>query len=234
MVYDFNEIRQGVGIAFIGLAFYFTYNDNLLGFLLSVLLASLFHRTALVFLPFYFLRHIRLKRSLLTVFLIITFCISSVTDLTAILIKIVSVIIGTSNQIFARLYNYAHSTIYGSNIFWSFSTFQRIIIFIVIYISTKYYKNKKLSNLLLLSETINIVIYLLLAHSQIIATRLSIYYRFAQCISLAGVPTVFKGKWERVFAGFLVFLYCLLMIITTIRLPLSYTLKYQSVLDAAL
>lgn len=58
----FSGYRQAIAIAAVPLQYYFTKNKNILGFLLSVLLAFTFHTTALIVLILYPIYHLRIKR----------------------------------------------------------------------------------------------------------------------------------------------------------------------------
>lgn len=58
----FTGFRQSLAIAVIPLEFYFTKKKNIIGFLLAVLLAYLFHTTAIFTLILYPIYHIRIKK----------------------------------------------------------------------------------------------------------------------------------------------------------------------------
>jgi transmembrane protein EpsG len=71
-LFSFNGARQGIAAAFVALAILFAMDKKLKLFLLFAFLSTLFHKTAIIVLPFYYLINIRF--SLLNVFLL--FCIS--------------------------------------------------------------------------------------------------------------------------------------------------------------
>lgn len=68
----FNGVRQGVAIAFVLYSYQFIKSRNLLYFCLSIILACLFHKSAILFIPFYFLYHLNLPRKL--GLLLVLFC----------------------------------------------------------------------------------------------------------------------------------------------------------------
>lgn len=59
----FTGLRQSLAIAAVPLQFYFTKKKNIIGFLLAVLLAYLFHSTAIFTLILYPVYHIRIKKT---------------------------------------------------------------------------------------------------------------------------------------------------------------------------
>lgn len=67
----FNGLRQGIAMAFIALSTPYIIRKDTFKFFLLILIASLFHKTALFIIPFYILLHLRiqLKYKLLITFL---------------------------------------------------------------------------------------------------------------------------------------------------------------------
>lgn len=57
----FNGLRQGMAVAILALATPYLINKNTVRYFLIIAIASMFHISALVIIPFYFLTHIRIK-----------------------------------------------------------------------------------------------------------------------------------------------------------------------------
>src|SRR5690606_19464441 len=57
----FNGLRQGIAMAVCFLALPYLINKNKLKYFLLIVIASLFHTSAWVMLPFYFLVHMKLR-----------------------------------------------------------------------------------------------------------------------------------------------------------------------------
>jgi transmembrane protein EpsG len=68
-LFSFNGARQGMAAAFVALAILYALDKKIKLFLLFVFLSTLFHKTAIIMLPFYYLINIRF--SLLNVFLLL-------------------------------------------------------------------------------------------------------------------------------------------------------------------
>lgn len=90
--------------------------------------------------------------------------------------------------------------------------------------------SEKTKNIFLWCALLNISIYLLFSEVEIIATRLSLYYRFYECFFLACLPNAFKGKSIKIFVGFLLFLYAISQIIKTLIIPNNDLVPYKSIL----
>ncbi|WP_180002636.1 MULTISPECIES: EpsG family protein [Acinetobacter] len=57
----FNGLRQGVAMAIASLSLIFLVNKEILKYLILILIASLFHKSALILIPFYFLVHLNIN-----------------------------------------------------------------------------------------------------------------------------------------------------------------------------
>lgn len=73
----FNGLRQGLAMAILALSTPYLINKDFIKFLLIVILASLFHGTALIIIPFYFLLHLRIKITYKLIIIFITTYLSS-------------------------------------------------------------------------------------------------------------------------------------------------------------
>lgn len=60
--FPMNAMRQGVAIAFVFFSFKYIIEKKLILFSITILVASLFHKTALIFLPAYFLQFININK----------------------------------------------------------------------------------------------------------------------------------------------------------------------------
>ncbi len=54
-LFFFNGARQAIAASVIGVAIYYLMKEKIMGYVICVIIASLFHKTALIMLPFYFL-----------------------------------------------------------------------------------------------------------------------------------------------------------------------------------
>jgi hypothetical protein len=70
---DFGQIRQGLSLCFIIMAFQAAYNKKFMHFMLFVLIGSCFHYSAIIVVPFYYLSRVQFTEK--SCFLLFYFCI---------------------------------------------------------------------------------------------------------------------------------------------------------------
>ena len=223
MVYDINQIRQGFALGLIGVALYFTYKDNFKGFLIVVLLAATMHYPAIIFLPFYFFRNIVIKKKymILIVFVLFIFALFGVTN------TLISYIVNISgfdvlDVLSHKVKTYNENSHYNQNILFSFSTFHRLFIFAITLIAiNKIPADNKLKNIFLMSAFANLSIYLLFSGNEIIAGRLSVYFRFSECFFFTYLPYCFQKTNTRYFACLLLYVYVLMQLYIVFQNPES-------------
>jgi hypothetical protein len=230
LVYDLNGIRQGMALGFTGLAFFFAYKRNLLKYCLCIALAILNHRTALMFLPFYFLVNISINRLYLSIGVGVFF-IAAIFNVTDMMLEALRWVLGSTNTLSVKLHEYQMNSLYNSNILFSFTTLHRVFIFFIILAGSRFFMlEEKLVNTLVIVAFLNIVLYLLLCRYEIIAARLTLYYRFPECISFAALPFVFKRKQNQIVIAFLLLLYIMGQVYSTLSIPNGGLLPYKILL----
>ena len=62
-------------------------------------------------------------------------------------------------------------------------------------------------------------IYLLFGQIEIVATRLSLNYRFVECMTLAGLPSLPSRKENRLIIAYLLFGYVLIQVYSVLSIP---------------
>ena len=68
-LFYFNGLRQGLAMAIVALATPYLINKNFIKFSLIIILASFFHKTALIMFVFYFIIHLKFKLELKAIFI---------------------------------------------------------------------------------------------------------------------------------------------------------------------
>jgi hypothetical protein len=229
MTYDLNGIRQGMALAFTGLAFLFAYQRKFSMYCIAMFLAIINHVTACIFLPFYFLVNIRFSRKVFIWGVVVLFLVAmfNITDL---LYEQIEILLGDDNILVRKMQAYQSDPSYGSSILFSFTTIHRFFIFFLILFCSRFYPlPQKLSNILVISAFLNIALYLCFAKYELVATRITLYYRFAECISLAALPFIFTKKSKQVATVFLLLTYVVWQIYMTLSIPNGNLLPYKSI-----
>jgi hypothetical protein len=181
IVLDINGLRQGIAIGILFLTIAPNYKRQFIKFFILVFCASLFHYTAIVYLPFYFISTFKIYPK--KVFLIVLFTFSLTFFVENILI----------NSVFGRLIsayeNLQHYNYYVDNSEtpvvdkFGLAVLSRLIILFIIVLNSKNIKiNESLKNLLVNSYIISILLFLVLSFNQDFANRLSYYFRFVEII----------------------------------------------------
>ena len=230
LVYDMNGIRQGLALGFIALSYYFLSVNKKWYFYLSLLGATLFHYSALIFLPIIFI--IKKKCTNLIFWIVLGIVVAfAYLGVTTFILEKLGVIIGVDLRLIERIISYQNNESYNANILYSFSTFVRfVILFTTFFFINRVHLSERTKNIFLWCALLNISIYLLFSEVEIIATRLSLYYRFYECFFLACLPNAFKGKVSKILIGFLLCLYALSQIIKTLAIPNNALVPYKSIL----
>ena len=225
-----NGIRQGLALGFIALSYYFLSVNKNWYFYLSLLGAILFHYSALVFLPIIFI--IKKKCTNLIFWIVLgTVVAFAYLGVTSFILEGLGTIIGVDLRLIERIISYQNNEAFNANILYSFSTFVRfVILFITFFFINRVHLSERTKNIFLWCALLNISIYLLFSEVEIIATRLSLYYRFYECFFLACLPNAFKGKVTKILIGFLLCLYALSQIIKTLAIPNNALVPYKSIL----
>jgi hypothetical protein len=216
-----------MALGFTGLAFFFAYKHNLITYCLCMTLAILNHKAALVFLPFYFLVNISINRLYLSISVGVFF-IAAIFNITDLVLDPLKGLLGDTNALVVRMQQYQINNLYNSNILFSFTTLHRIFIFFIILACSRFFMLEgKLINMLVIAAFLNIVLYMLLCRYEILATRLTLYYRFPECISLAALPFIFNKRRNQIIIAFLLLLYVMEQIYFTLSIPNGGLLPYK-------
>ena len=227
LVYDLNGIRQGMSLSFTGIAFYFAYRRRLRYYLLFVLAAISFHASAICFLPFYWMVKLKVSYFYQVVVLCLVVCLAYF-HISEWLLLLLGEIIGES-YLTNKALSYALSDAFGTNIIFSFTTVHRILIFfLTLFVLTKINIDNNLKQALNMTAFINIIIYFLFCQYEIIATRLSLPFRFTECILFSFIPFVFKSH-SRIFAILLILIYVEWQVYQTLSIPNGGLLPYKNI-----
>lgn len=180
MTFEFTAFRQGIAMSICLFAVEYIKEKKLLPFIILVLLAATFHKTAIVFLPFYFIaqRKPTLRNNFLTIIAICTIVLSA------------SKITTFGNILFEMQY----SNVYiGSD----YGGLVPILIFVITLILLLINKDKIGNYIFFNMVVIGLTIYLL-RYTALAAERVSFYFTTGTIIALPAAIESFKEKNTRV------------------------------------
>lgn len=217
LVYDMNGIRQGLALSLTLLGTYSIWKGKILYYWICIISAVLIHSSAVVFIPFVY---VYLKKNTFRSILVIL--------ILAFILALNGGIIGVLEYLFNllglgyfidKLFSYSINDSFNSNVLLSFTTIHRLFIWGVLYIYIpKMQCDERLKNIFVWAATINLVIYLLFSNIEIVATRISLYYRFIECISLACIPSAILQNKSQVCVSLLLLVYVFWQIYSTLSM----------------
>ena len=178
--FSFNGTRQAMAAAILMLSFYYVINGRFYKFLIMVLLGTLFHKSLLVVIPFYFL--LRIKYSYKLFFLLIIGGILLAFSFTN-LIRFSSVI----NDRYATYADFQDTG--GINLALGYFLTSLIFVYVRKWIHISYLREYDIyMNSYLLGSIIFVVV--VLTNSYVEITRVSFYFTFTQVFIW---PIIFKN-----------------------------------------
>ena len=186
MTFEYTAFRQGIAMSICIFAVEYIKEKKLLPFIILVLLAATFHKTAVVFLPFYFIaqRKPTLRNILLTIAAIIVVIFSA------------SKIIEIGNVLFGMEYRGGYSgNEYGGLV--------PILIFVITLILLLISKDKIDNYIFFNMVVIGFTIYLL-RYTTLAAERISFYFTTGTIVALPSAIASFENKNTRIVIYFFV------------------------------
>lgn len=230
LIYDLNGIRQGMAMAIVLASLSPILDKKLLQFISLIIIATFFHTSAILFLPFYWLSRINISKRALFIVIAVSLIIS---------IPIRSLIENNSIvQSLLALDSFSHYSTYLTNentgrdvSIISIAVFQRIFIFSLFFINyNKIIVREDLKLLLFNGYFIAIIIFIFLSFSAEFASRLSFYYKSLEIFMVPIIITSQKRISNRII---LVLIFVMLSLLGTYRIleiPKGGLIPYNSIL----
>ena len=200
MTFEMQAMRQAIAMSLCLVAYEQVKKEKSIRFFIWVILASLFHRTAVVFLPVYFLRKLSLSTKDLLLFgtLAIVFLFSS------------TKVIGIANDLFDESYDVAveHGGFVATAIY--------VLITVYAYCFCKQSLTDEKGRLAFYVLLTGMVCYVIRYIGALAAERVSFYFMFAQNIVLARAIEK-ESKANQIIMASVVFVLCILLFVYRMR-----------------
>ncbi|MFC0321993.1 EpsG family protein [Gallibacterium melopsittaci] len=228
LVYDMNGIRQGMALGFICISYYFIFNSKIIYSFIFTCIASCFHYTAIIFIPFLLIHKIKCSKKILYLILLFSLVLGGI-NFSEVIISFLSNFQYLQLRLIDRVLSYQADELFNTNVFYSFKTVSRLfIIFIVIFFIDKINADKQYKNIVLWGMLINFFIYCIFSQYEIIGVRLSLYYRLSEIFFFSMLPLAFKNNISRVIVVGLLCLYVSLNVYQILSLPNNNLYPYKS------
>ena len=132
LYYDFGIVRQGIAISIIWYSFKYIKKKKFLKFLVGIIIASLFHITALICLPIYFLGNKEYSGKFYVLLLILSFIVMS-------LFEPVMILLSKLNLGFISYKLTAYTTYLSSSESIIVPVLKRLVVFVICFECLKYF-----------------------------------------------------------------------------------------------
>jgi hypothetical protein len=189
LIYDLNGVRQGMALAFVFLSIPLILNKKLFLFSLIILIGCLFHISAIIFLPFYWMSRLKISRKSMILIIVISLIVS---------IPIRALIENNAYvQLFLAMDSFSHYSFYVTDdiaardvSILSVAVFQRLFIFGLFVINyDKIEASDELKSLLLNGYFVSILLFVFLSFSADLAARSSFYYKSLEILMIPLIVT---------------------------------------------
>ncbi|MDD4968795.1 MAG: EpsG family protein [Paludibacter sp.] len=230
IIYDINQIRQGMALAFVLLSTSAILDRKIFRFIILIFIASLFHLSAIVFIPAYWISKIRISPK--TIFIVLGLSLSFSLTISAIIenSSIVQALLKT--ETFSHYSTYINNANFIKELsILSIGVMQRILIFLLFLFYFDNIKAKEnLKYLLLNGYFISIVIFIFLSFSAELAARLSFYYKALEILIVPYIVTSQKLIQNRIILFILFFALSILAIYRLLDVHNNGLIPYNSIL----
>lgn len=211
-----NIVRQSIAISIFIYAYKYIYDKNLKKYIISIIIASLFHESAIILLPIYFMCNMKLtKRKLFLAFLGIM------------------IILPIANTIFMQILKFSQYSHYMVGTYSEINpTYSELIIsaIIFLFLSTFKIKDDKMFNILYIMSFIFFTVGIL-SFKIILAYRLIMYFKISLVFSIPKAISKIENRKSR-----LLFIVLFIVLFSGITLIGAYKFnwydtKYISIFD---
>jgi hypothetical protein len=189
LIYDLNGIRQGMALAFVFLSIPSLLNKKPFLFLLIIIAGGLFHISALIFLPFYWLSRLKISKEKMLLIVAVSLVVS---------IQIRALIENNAYlQLILAMDSFSHYSFYMTDdiaardvSILSIAVFQRLFIFVLFILNyDKIEASDELKSLLLNGYFVSILLFVFLSFSADLSSRSSFYYKSLEIIMIPLILT---------------------------------------------
>lgn len=216
---SFNIIRQALAVVIVAYSYKFIIDRNFKKFLLTVLIASFFHTTALLFLPFYLIydKNEMRKKVIRYVYIFIAL----------IVVFNYSTIINLLSQILVfEKYELYSIEVDSTNMDFILNLF---LLFVIIIFRKPLIKYDSRNEIFIYFSIIN-VIFLLTGYFSPFVKRISLYFGISNIFLLSAFPQISKNKGQKLFIYFIVMVYAISYFsLTTIVLKQGNVIPYHTI-----
>lgn len=205
-IFIFSGLRQGIAFSIVWLSLKYVKERKLVKFILIVLLASMFHKTALIFLPVYFIANKRITLKYVLLFLVVF--------ISMLILKV---------QLVTFVTSFLYSTYAVSNTSGGYSL---LVLLFAVFVFFILIRNKKIENFrdndIWFNMLIVAILIQTLASTQGNIARLTMYYSFSVVLLIPNVLDSLKDKKQKIFIEAIVYISLFIFYFISIQNEANY------------
>ena len=231
VIYDVNGLRQGIALTLTLLSVIYIYKNKFLPFLLLVITASFFHKSAIIFIPFYFISKFNFSVKRYYYIILITLILATPVREIFKMSSLYNSLMAT--EAFEHYSAYQNAENYQVDIsVFSFAVFQRVFIIIVFlfYFNKVELFDKKLVRILRNGYVLGFVIFMLFSFSAEMAARLSFYYKSFEILMIPILVSSFDAVDKRIIYLVIFTMFAVIGLSRLLALPEGMLIPYQNLI----
>lgn len=230
LVFDLNAIRQGIATSIVLISISAILNKKLRLFILLILIASFFHLSAIIFLPFYWIAKFNISKKIILILIGISLILAI--PIRIIIENGVLADFLLKMKYFSQYSAYINNKILGRDVsLLSIAVFQRVFIFSLFYFYFDKLKVREDLKILLINGYLAaILIFIFLSFSSELSFRISFYYKSLEILM---IPIIVTSQNKISNKLILLLIFVLLSLFGTYRIldiPNGGLIPYHSIL----
>ena len=191
IIQDFGQIRQGLAIAFTLYSIKYIKDKKLFKYLIVMMMAIMFHYSAVLFLPMYWLARINVNKKVIATALIVSgvfFVCSKSGVIDYVVLKVI-------NQPYISYKYVAYMSSAGGIGIFKLTFLSRLVIFTLFYVLRgKIKENCECYNILSMAYLISIFMYVAFNFNGALATRGALYFKIVEILIIPQIIYAVKDK----------------------------------------
>lgn len=204
---EFSLIRQAIAASICFYSYKFIEERKLGKFLLLVIIASSFHRSAIIMLPLYFVLQIRFSNTVLIVVTLVG-CLVMLLRIPWITSSLMFVGGFLGDDFLHKIIFYTQNSVFSISREVGLGFFLNIALLFMFLLNRKFIDDKKYGNLFLNLYVVNLIVYYYVYEFMEISVRLGLYFMYSLIVLFPVLLECCSVYYNRLVWGAVLFLYC--------------------------
>lgn len=204
---EFSLIRQAIATSICFYSYKFIKERKLGRFVLLVIIASSFHRSAIIMLPLYFILQIRFSNTILVVVTIIG-CVLMLFRIPWITSSLIFIGGFLGDDFLHKIVFYTQDSVYSISRKVGLGFFLNIALLFMFLMNRKFIDDKKYGNLFLNLYVVNLIVYYYAYEFMEVSVRIGLYFMYSLIVLFPVLLECCSVYYNRLVWAIVLFLYC--------------------------